>query len=262
MFKPRYKTFFYILLIFLPFYLFFIRSGTSTALKFPFVNALAGPARFLRLTALEIKKIIFYHSIFDEYTRLRAETGDLKSRLRGMEDMISENSRLEKLLAVKRRLLFASVGANVIGRDPSLWNAVLVIDKGANDGVAVGFPVIHDSGVVGKIAEVSDTTSKVALLTDPQFSVAALVRRPRESGLVSGALDGTCRMSYLRDDVELVLGDEVVTSKLSAAFPENLLLGTITAIVPEGEKGRVHCVIKPAAALAQIEEVLVIIHNP
>jgi len=78
---------------------------------------------------------LYYHRTFDEYKRLREETGILKARMIGLEEVILENKRLEELLEFKRKLIYSSVTANVIGRNPSLWSSSMLIDKGKNDGI-------------------------------------------------------------------------------------------------------------------------------
>ena len=183
----------------------------------------------------------------------------LETRLMGMEEVIRENSRLERLLEFRRRLIYSSRAASVVGRDPTLWNSSMVIDKGARDGIEVGMPVVNDIGVVGKIAEVGQHKAKVILVTDPQFSVAALVKRPRESGLVTGSLNGLCRMRYLNQETEVRVTDQVMTSKLSSSFPEGLLIGEVVKVEADPRSPSTICVIKPAVALSQLEEVLVIL---
>ena len=112
----------------------------------------------------------------------------------------------------------------------------------------------------GKIAEAGEQYSKVILLTDPQFSVAAVVQRPREIGLVSGSLQGEiCRMRFISADAQVSVGDKVITSKLSTSFPEGLLIGEILQIVDDPQKPAIECIIKPSVALSQLEEVLVIV---
>ena len=101
--------------------------------------------------------------------------------------------------------------------------------------------------------------SKVVLLTDTQFSVAALVQRPRESGLVTGTLQGLLRMRYLNEGAKILIGDIVVTSKLSTSFPEGLLVGEVVRIERKTNMPSLECFIRPSVPLSQIEEVLVIL---
>jgi len=191
---------------------------------------------------------------------LKEEVDVLKARLVGIEEVVQENTRLENLLKFKRQLVYSSVVANVIGRDPSYWNSTMIIDKGSADGIRQGLPVVNALGVVGKIAEVGQSSSKVILLTDPQFSVAALVQEPRESGLVSGTLQGVCRMKYIRDDAKIRVGNKVITSKLSSSFPEGLLIGEIISIDDRLNKPTAETLVQPFVAFSQIEEVLVILN--
>jgi rod shape-determining protein MreC len=242
------------------FFILFAGARSFPALTYGAVKFSAIPIRILSYPIQEIKKLIYYHRTFDEYKRLKEESDILKARLVGLEEVILENSRLENLLKFKRQLVYSSVVANVIGRDPSQWNSTMLIDKGSDDGLRQGMPVVNALGVVGKIAEVSNNESKVILLTDPQFSVAALIQGPRESGLVSGTLQGACRMRYIRPDAKVSIGNKVITSKLSTSFPEGLLIGEITAIKQSPKSPSIEYLLQPAVAFSQLEEVLVILN--
>lgn len=217
------------------------------------------PVRLVSFPIAEIKKMLFYHRTFEEYKRKTHEVNLLKARLVGLEEVIKENTRLEKLLEFKRRLIYSSIAANVIGRDPSRWNASIIIDKGSRDGVVVGQPVVSASGVVGKIAEVSDTKSKIITVTDPQFSAAIMVQRSRESGVVSGTLQGICRLKFINDTADIVVGDQIITSKLSSAFPDSLMVGEVVEVKPGIRNNSKECLVQPIVAFSQLEEVLIIL---
>ncbi len=252
------KNLIYCGILLVTFFLLFSNAKSFYGFKSGVVKASLLPIRIISYPINEVKKILFYHRTFDEYKRLKEKTEVLKARLVGLEEVVRENTRFEKLLKFKRNLVYASVVANVIGRDPSYWNSTMIIDKGEVDGIEQGMPVVNALGVVGKISEVSGETSKVILLADPQFSVAALVQNPRESGLVSGTLQGVCRMKYIRTDAQIKVGDLVITSKLSSSFPEGLLIGEIIKIYDDAKMPTVECLVRPSVAFSQLEEVLVI----
>jgi rod shape-determining protein MreC len=255
------KNIIYILLLLVPFLLFTSQTRFFTAVKFGFIKVIAVPVKILSFPVREVKKVLYYHRTFEVYTTLRKEVGYLKGRLIGVDELAKENARLVELLKLKRELVFSSVAANVIGREASFWNYSITIDKGAAQGIKVGQPVVNALGVVGKVFEVVETTSKVILITDPQFSVAALAQRTRESGLVSGTLQGKCRMSYIDNDARIRSGDQVITSKLSSSFPESLLIGTIIDIVDNPRTMTAEAIIEPAADMSQLEEVLVVLKD-
>ncbi len=257
-FKYHKKTLIYGLITLSVVSLFFLPSQMLSPLKFKFIAGASLPVRIISFPLLEIKKILFYHRTYADYIKLQKDYNTLKARLIGMEEVIRENNRLENLLKFKRSLVYSSVGASVVGRDPSNWNETVIIDKGALDDVAVGMPAVNAQGVVGKVAEVSDRKSKVILLTDPGFSTAALVKRSREIGLVSGTLQGLCRMRYLSANADVNVGDQVITSKLSSSFPEGLFIGEVIAVEHKKNGLSVDCIIQPAVPLSQLEEILII----
>lgn len=259
MFGFNRKNLIYIGILLAVFVLLFAGARSFHMVKFGILKGTSIPIRILSFPLNEIKKILYYHRTFDEYKRLKEEVDVLKARLVGLEEVIRENTRLEDLLKFKRKLVYSSVVANVIGRNPSYWNSTMIIDRGQGDGIQQGMPVVNAAGVIGKIAEVGYDTSKVILLTDPQFSVPALVQGPRESGLVSGTLKGVCRMRYIRSGAKVAIGDQVITSKLSSSFPEGLLVGEIIAINNGSRNPTVEYLVKPSVSFSQIEEVLVIL---
>lgn len=258
MFQRKPKTVIYFLIIVGAFFLLFIPSKVFNPLKFSVVQATSLPIQIVMFPFKELKKILFYHRTYNAYIELKKEVSSLKARLIGFDEVLVENNRLERLLEFKRELIYSSVAASIIERNPSNWNEAIIIDKGQRNGIQPGMPVVNASGVVGKIAEVTASRAKVILLTDPNFSVAALVKRSREVGLISGTLQGLCRLRYLSSDADISEGDQIITSKLSSSFPEGLLVGEVMKVQSSESSPTIDCLIRPAVSLSQIEEVLVI----
>ncbi len=206
----------------------------------------------------ELKKASLFHVTYDQYMKLKKETGMIQARLIQQTEFIEENKRLRAILDLKSKTAYSTIVANVIGRDPSNWNAIIIVDRGEKDGISQGMAVVDTSNVVGKVLEVGRNTSKVMLLSDPSFSVAAILQRSRESGVVSGSLQGACRMRYLSAQADIRAGDQVITSNLSSSFPEGLLIGEVISIEESQTNPTIECLVKTAASLSQLEEVIVI----
>lgn len=62
--------------------------------------------------------------------------------------------------------------AQVVGGATNNIDQIVEINKGSNDGIAVGMPVVNQAGLIGKITVVNASTSKVMLVTDPRYSIA------------------------------------------------------------------------------------------
>lgn len=207
----------------------------------------------------EVKKIWYYRETYDAYMQLKQRHEVLKARFSGLENSIDAEQREAIFERYRRSQEFSSIAASVIGRDPTNWNATLIINRGQKQGVKLGMPVVTALGVVGRIAEAGISTSKVIMLSDPSFAIASVVGRTRESGLLTGSLQGLCRLQYLTDRADVKVGDQVLTSSLSTEFPEGLLIGQVIEVKASAMSHGVDCLVSPAVDLSQIDNVMVII---
>ncbi len=163
------------------------------------MDAVVKPVELLQVPAFELKKLFFYRETYDGYVRLKKQNEVLKARLIAIREDTQALERHAKIQDFRSKQGYTSVVANVVGRDPSNWNASLIINKGRRDGLVPGQPVVNPLGVVGRVFEVGNNTAKILLLSDPAFAVAAVVERSRENGLLTGSLQGVLRLQYLTD---------------------------------------------------------------
>src|SRR4026208_1253387 len=81
---------------------------------------------------------------------------------RRAEEWKRENDRLRDALGLQRQYPWKLKPARVVGRDPANWWKSITLDRGSRDGVALNSPVLSGDGLVGHIAEVGVTQSRVA----------------------------------------------------------------------------------------------------
>jgi rod shape-determining protein MreC len=258
MFKKIPKQFIYLVVIVAPFWLLFFNSPFWHGLKLKAMGAAASAVGIVHSPLKEVQILLSYRQTYAAFQKLQRENIKLQARVVELDEALAENARMETLLGLKAHEDFDTTAAHVIARDPASWNSSFMIDKGRVQGIRSGMPVINALGVVGKVAEVSQTSSKVILVNDPGFSVAVLNRRSREAGLLSGSLSGECRLSYLPADSDVEAGDELVTAKLSTTFPEGLLVGKVVEVYPAGGISDARARVTPAIDVSRIEEVLVV----
>ena len=256
MWRKYFKKAAYASILVVPFLILFFHPKNYRAAGL--LDAVVRPVGLLQAPAFELKKLFFYRETYDEYVRYKKQNEILKAKLIAIRENVQAQERFEKIQDFRNNQNYSSIVANVIGRDPSNWNASLIIDRGHVEGVEVGQPVVNSLGVVGRVFEVGQNTSKVILLSDPTFAVAAVVERSRENGLLTGTLQGSLRLQYLTDNADVKVGDTVVTSRLSTAFPEGLLIGQITDVQASANSHTVECLVDPAVDLSELEEVIVI----
>jgi rod shape-determining protein MreC len=254
--RKYFKKTAYVSILVVPFLVLFFHPKNYRAAGL--LDAVVRPVGLLQAPSFELKKLFFYRETYDEFVRLKRQNELLKARFVVIRENDQAQERYAKIQDFRNNQNYASIVANVIGRDPSSWNASLIIDKGHAEGIEAGQPVVSPLGVVGRIFEVGHNTSKVVLLSDPTFAVAAVVQRSRENGLLTGTLQGLLRLQYLTDNADVKVGDSVVTSRLSTAFPEGILIGQITDVQAAVNSHTVDCLVDPAVDLSELEEVIVI----
>lgn len=226
------------------------RPVALTVFKLPLVVASA----FCR----EIGGIIFYHHNMVDNGLLNVKVRLLEYKINTLAEATLENNRLTQLLGLQRQVPFKVLAARVIARSPDSWSSVVVIDRGSGHGIKKGSVVINYFGLVGRVAEVSGSTSKVMLINDPNLGVSAQCQRSRQEGLASGTLGNSLIMRYLPRDADVKVSDVVVTSGLTDVYPKGLVIGTVVDVGDEFSGLSRYAVIRPACNLSNVEEVLVI----
>ncbi len=172
---------------------------------------------------------VFANLTADQETlsELRAENEELTSRNAQLEEAEQTAERLQDLLDLQSTYNLESTAANVIASSTDSWSSTVTIDKGTTSGLAVGMPVCDSSGVIGQISECGATSSVVRLITDEGSSVSAMIQSSRAQGMLEGSADGTLRLSLVRTDQTVEVGDLVVTSGLGGVYPKGLPLGRL-----------------------------------
>lgn len=256
MFKFKKKTL--ISSLILVFLLFFL-SSLIPSIRRPLLNIFRYPLSVLTLIRKEIGGLVFYHRNLVQSEKLKAEVHLLRKKLNDTTEVYLENIRLKELLSFKTNTPYKVIAARVIGRDPSNWSSSIIIDKGTASGIKKGFISVTFLGLVGRVIEVSSSTSKIILLSDSTLCVSAIIQRSRQEGLVCGSLGGSLIMKYLTKESDIRVNDTVVTSGLTDVYPKGLLIGTVTNIGEEFSGLSRYAVVRPAVDFSSLEEVLVII---
>src|SRR3989442_1268960 len=194
-----------------------------------------------------------------ENARLRGEVEALSRKMAELREQAASAQRLERLLELRSQTAYRSLAAHVVGRDVSRWFGTLLGDRGSRDGVRRNAPVVTADGVVGRVIEVTLTTSRVLLIVDSRSAVGALVQRSRDLAVVEGRSERTLHLKYLSRTAQVEPGDLVVTSGQGGVFPKGLVVGRITRVVQEEGEYLQEAQVEPAAALDRLEEGLILV---
>ena len=196
--------------------------------------------------------------------RLRHQNDQLLLRAQQAEALAGENDRLHQLVEWKKRTRGNFKLGKVVLRDPANWWRTVQIDLGTRDGLSNNLPVLTAEGfLIGRVSAVSLTHSRIVLLGDPNFKVAAQVdNTTRDTGVIgaSGPLDsGFVEMNcYLPRLATLKPGQTVKTRGDAGIFPPNIIIGQIVDSQPAEYGLYTVARVRLAANLNALEEVWVV----
>lgn len=203
-------------------------------------------------------------SYLADITRLKQENSDLKRlQLEASETVLrthqleAENARLRALLDVKQRQNGNGRVTQVLhaARDP--FSRKVIVDKGLQDKIVAGQPVVDELGIVGQVTRVFPFVSEITLITDKDQAVPVQIVRNGLRSVVFGLGDGRLELRFMPANADVEVGDELVTSGLDGIF----LAGTPVARVMQIERdtsysfARIYC--EPIAGVENFGEVMV-----
>ena len=161
-------------------------------------------------------------------------------------------------MEIKESSPYPIITARVIGRDPTNWYQSILTDKGEKDGVTTDMGVISPAGVIGRIVRSFPHSSRILLLTDRNSSIAGLIQRTRDEGIIGGAEKGMARIKYIPVLSKLETGDRVLTSGLVGSFPKGLLIGWLGEVEVQEMALFQQAELIPAVDFSKLEEVMII----
>lgn len=175
--------------------------------------------------------------------------------------LTQENADLRAQLNLKAKKQYQTVVAEVMGKNLDGIEQAIIINRGEQDGIKNGQPVITASGVlVGKISEVRTQTAMVRLINDNQSKIAAnILNESKSMGVVEGGFGLSLTMKLIPRNETVLVGQKVITSGLEEGIPNGLLIGEISIIENEAYKPFQQAVLNPATELDKIDLVSVIV---
>ena len=227
---------FFILFLLSAFIIFFNQSEPVLLFK----SYLAGTLRPFEVIFSQIgNKFMFWQNAFfgirqlkESNIKLAVENLELYGKLAKLPQIEEENSFLKEKLNLADKNFWSTSLANIIGRDFEN-NRSFLIDKGADDGIAVGMPVIFKGEVVvGKISDVNYNTSKVKTIIDVSSKIAAINPAGNVSGLVRG-LGSDIIFDLIAKNKKPAIGDLIISSGTDGLWPRGLLIGKVKRVKSE-----------------------------
>ena len=206
------------------------------------------------------------NTVRSENEMLRKQIDDIAIIKDENEQLTEEVKRLKDMLNLDLVLSdYDVINGTVSSRSTNLYDDVIIIDVGSNDGVKEGLAVINNLGLVGKVVDVYNNSSKIRLLTTQEYTNKVSVKIELDDGKYADAVLETYdkdtklyKLILLSANTTILPGKKVITSGMGGTFPKGVLVGTVKKIEELQESIALEVFVSPSVDFSDIEYIKVI----
>lgn len=200
-----------------------------------------------------------YHELEEQYEKLDADY----QRTKVIADQVQALQAMLNLQQTSPEVTF--LPARVVSVDPTGVNKIIVIDRGSEDGIAVGMAVTDPNYYVGVVINVDDTSSQVLLAIDSTHTVGAELDGSDATGVAFGMWQqgGRMELRYVDRNTTITPEETIITTcspdVRTANMPCGLVIGKVSGqpvIDTQGDTQTVQVI--PAADFDDLSFVTVI----
>ena len=204
-----------------------------------------------------------YSALLEENQRLQSRLAEYQSLETEYYAALDENEELRKLAGLKAKHRdFDCEMCSVVSYDGSGFQSSFTINKGTVHGIEAGDPVVVEEGLIGYVSEVGPNYANVITLINRNSKVGAMISRTREVVVAEGSFNlastGSFKISFLKNDADIRVGDWVETTGSGGNYPKGLIIGRVTEFGLESHGISSYAVIEPVVDLQNLTGVFVI----
>ena len=170
--------------------------------------------------------IINHFNVYDENKLLKEKLDFELSKNYNFEYILEENKRLKSTIEETNILTSEIIGKVLVDKKSPFLRSV-IINRGSKDRVELGMAVMDKSYLIGKVVEVSFTTSRVLLLSDLNSKVPVDIMPNNIQSILSGTGDNEGVIQYTRQQDLIEENAIVFTSGAGGLFKSGIPIGKI-----------------------------------
>ena len=199
----------------------------------------------------------------DQIDNLKSQIRKLRTITADYYDVKRENAQYLKFYGIKKadKSLEFTV-ATVISKNSSDICEGFTLNKGTLNKISKNAPVMTESGIIGRVEEVSKNTCKVATILSPGFKASVVDSNSGDGGILSGNAklikENLSGMFYLYAQNKVQPEDVVVTSGLGGVYPKNMPIGKIKELKQDDFDSSFYATVEPFSDIKNVTEVFVI----
>lgn len=198
-------------------------------------------------------------ALIKDNNQLRSSSIILERKVQQMMVLRAENIRLRELLNASASVDDKVLLAELIGVNPDPFQHQVILDKGTEDGVFVGQPVLDAGGIMGQVVEVSLYTNRTMLVTDGRHALPVEVVRNGMRAIALGKGNHSeLDITHIPDNADVRVGDVFISSALGGRFPYGYPLAKVVFVERDPSRKFMIVKAKPLARLNNSRYVLMV----
>lgn len=244
--------------------IFFDHKMKSFEIVRGYLQSIVSPMQYIANTPKQMmtwtaENLITRKALMEENQALKINELRYQELLMQLDIVKQENDRLRSLLASPLRSEMKKMVAEIISVDSDPYTHQVVINRGANDGVYEGQPVVDEQGIVGQILLVGTTTSRVILVTDVTHAVPVRISRNGIRMLASGSgrIDRISH-AYVPHSADIRKDDILVTSGLGGKYPEGYPVSKVALVRKDESRPFAQVLSTPIARIDRLRYLLLL----
>lgn len=229
-----------------------------------FLSTATAPVQYLAVLPEEIMDRLVYlattrSALREDNQRLRDELLGLQMAVQRLNFLENENARLRQLLGSEVRAASRRMAAEVVSVATDPFSHQVVINKGYQNGVYEGQPVLDNRGIVGQVISVARNTARVLLISDQRHAISLRAERNDIRVIAQGTGSLTqLELSFIPHSTDLKEGDVLVSSGLGGVFPEGYPVAEIRVINRDERLPYAQVLVTPFAQLDRVRTLLLL----
>lgn len=197
----------------------------------------------------------------------RARYDKLRNRLANVTEWLKqERQKVETLSGLRNRTVWQGVKfvlADIITSTIDGLHSELIINRGNEDGLAVGQFVMADESIIGTICKVDTCTARVRLMTDPSSQIVVKIEGLNKDRILQGTGGDCAKVKLLPTKYKVEIDVAVYSQKKPGFLSTPVILGTVTQCESNKDYPLLWDItVKPACDLENLTDVSVIVVNP
>lgn len=222
----------------------------------PFRVALAAPGEWLN----QVGGFFVAHGELKHANQhLTREHNQLLALQQDRRVLAAENARLRGLLGLQAPQGAAPIPAEILQSAPDPFSRKVILDRGSNQGIQAGWPVMDAQGLIGQVTRVTPLDAEVTLLVAKEQSAPVVNLRNGLRVVVTGlGSDSLMEVRFLDMHADLKAGDELHTSGLDGLYPAGIPVARVVRTETPRDTPFARAWCAPLGGVGQYRHVLVL----